>query len=194
MAEARLPCSVAGNIAVFCDRDDTLNRDCPYCARPEQIVLLPTVAEGLRLLNEARIPVYVVTNQSGVGRGYFTEEALAAMHAKMQRDLAGHGARIDQFYHCPHPPEVGCPDRKPGLGMLERAAREHGLDLARCAVIGDRWLDMELARRAGCLAVMVPSERGRAELAAIGQAPDFAARDFVTAARWAVERLAGKVA
>jgi histidinol-phosphate phosphatase family protein len=183
---------VAGQSAVFVDRDDTLNKDCPYCSKPEQIVLLPTVGEGVRLLNEAGLPVFVVTNQSGIGRGFFTEQDLAAIHAKMQADLAALGARIDRFYHCPHPPERGCQDRKPNTGLLLRAAVEHGLDLERCAVIGDRVLDMELARRARCLAVMVPSERGRAELAWLGQMPDFVAPTFAAAAAWVAERLAAK--
>jgi histidinol-phosphate phosphatase family protein len=180
---------VGGQPAVFVDRDDTLNQDCPYCSKPEQIVLLPTVAAGVRALNEAALPVVVVTNQSGIGRGLFTEADLAAMHAKLQADLAKEGARLDAIYHCPHLPGSGCPDRKPSPGLLHRAARDLGLDLARSAVIGDRGLDMELARNAGCLAVMVPRERGRAELADLKQPPDFVAATFEEAARWVAARL-----
>ena len=175
--------------AAFVDRDDTLNRDCPYCRRPEDIVLLPTVAEGVRLLNEARVPVIVVTNQSGVGRGYFTETDLRDMHAKLQADLAAAGARVDAFYHCPHLPDSGCPDRKPAPGLILRAAVELGLDPQRSAVIGDRVLDMELARRVGARAVMVPSARGKVELATASAPPDFVARDFVSAARWVIANL-----
>jgi histidinol-phosphate phosphatase family protein len=180
---------VPGRSAVFVDRDDTLNKDCPYCSKPEQIVLLPTVAEGVRVLNEAGLPVLVVTNQSGVGRGFFTEADLVRMHDKLQADLLAQGAHVDAFYHCPHPPEAGCPDRKPGTGMLEHAARDIGLDLRKCAVIGDRVLDVELARRAHALAVMVPSERGRVELAEGGEQPDHVAPDFASAARWVADRL-----
>jgi histidinol-phosphate phosphatase family protein len=181
---------VAGRAAVFVDRDDTLNKDCPYCARPEDIVLLPTVAEGVRRLNDAALPVVVITNQSGIGRGLFTEADLEAMHAKMQADLrAQTGARLDALYYCPHRPDAQCPDRKPSPGLLLRAARDLGLDLGRCAVIGDRGLDMEVARRVGALAVMVPSARGRVEMAALAQPPDLVAPDFAAAAAWVVERL-----
>jgi histidinol-phosphate phosphatase family protein len=180
---------VQGRAACFVDRDDTLNRDCPYCRKPEDIVLLPTVPEGVRVLNDAGLPVVVVTNQSGIGRGLFTEADLQAMHAKMQRDLQGQGARLDALYFCPHLPDSGCPDRKPNPGLVLRAAKELGLDLARSAVIGDRGLDMELARRAGCLAVMVPSARGKTELPSLAAPPDLVAPDFLAAARWVAARL-----
>ncbi|MCA1814440.1 MAG: HAD hydrolase-like protein, partial [Halobacteriales archaeon] len=100
-----------------------------------------------------------------------------------------HGAHVDAFYHCPHPPEAGCKDRKPGIGMLQRAARDHELDLRKCALIGDRVLDVETARNAGGLAVMVPSERGRAELAAGGTKPDHIAGNFRDAAAWVRQKL-----
>ena len=180
---------MAGRAAVFVDRDDTLNKDCPYCKRPEDIVLLPSVVEGVRRLNEAGLPVLVVTNQSGIGRGFFTEADLEAMHAKLRADLALGGARLDGIYYCPHHPDFGCPDRKPSPGLLLRAAEDHGLDLRRCAVIGDRGLDMLLAHNVGALAVMVPSERGKAELPALPRPPDFLAPSFAEAAAWVAARL-----
>lgn len=179
-----------GRPAVFVDRDNTLNKDCPYCRRPEDIVLLPTVAEGVRRLNDAGLLVLVVTNQSGIARGYFTEADLAAMHAKLRDDLALGGARLDGIYHCPHGPDSGCPDRKPSPGLVLRAAREHGVDLARSAVIGDRGLDMVMARATGCLAVMVPSELGLQELPSLRPPPDFVAPRFDAAAAWVAARLA----
>lgn len=189
MAALHLPELMPGRPAVFVDRDDTLNKDCPYCRRPEDIVLLPTVAQGVKVLNEAGLPIVVVTNQSGIGRGLFTEADLAAMHAKLQGDLAAHGARIDAFYHCPHVPERGCPDRKPAPGMVLRAARDLGLDPRRSAVIGDRARDVEMAWNAGCVAVVVPSAVGKPEVAALPRPPDFVARDFAAAARWVAGRL-----
>lgn len=181
---------MAGRPAVFVDRDDTLNKDCPYCSKPEDIVLLPTVAEGVRHLNAAGLLVVVVTNQSGVARGYFTERDLHAMHAKLRDDLQrAAGARLDAIYHCPHLPDSGCPDRKPKPGLMERARRELGVALELSAVIGDRALDMEMARDAGCLAVMVPSERGRQELATLSRPPDYVAPNFLAAAKWVAARL-----
>lgn len=181
--------AVPGRPAVFVDRDDTLNQDCPYCRTPEQIHLLPTVAEGVRVLNHAGLPVVVVTNQSGIGRGLFTERDLFEMHAKLQADLALRGARLEAFYHCPHLPDSGCPDRKPSPGMLHRAARDLGLDLARSVVIGDRGRDVEMAWNAGLRAAMVPSAAGKPELERLPRAPDYLAPDFLHAAQWAVAAL-----
>jgi histidinol-phosphate phosphatase family protein len=179
-----------GRRAVFVDRDDTLNKDCPYCRKPEDIELLPTVAEGVRQLNDAGLLVLVVTNQSGVGRGFFSEDELAAMHHKLQRDLIDQaGAHVDRFYYCTHLPDSGCPDRKPNIGLLLRGERDLRVDLARSAVIGDRGLDMEMARKGGCLAVMVPRDRGQRELPLLAFPPDYLAKDFVSAARFVVERL-----
>ena len=153
------------NKAVFIDRDGTISRDLPYCSRPEDFELLPQVAEGIRLLNEHGFKVVVVTNQSGLARGYFTEEMLAKIHDKMRRELAKHSAFVDAIYYCPHHPGNNCDCRKPKPKMLFQAASDLNIDLRLSYVIGDSDIDAEMGRRAGCKAAFIVehSERGQHE-------------------------------
>ena len=144
--------------AVFVDRDGTIARDVPYCSRPEDFELLPGVAAGIRLLNEHGFKVVVVTNQSGIARAYFTEEMLAGIHEKMQKELARHGAYVDAICYCPHHPDDHCECRKPKPGMVLQAAHDLHIDLSQSYVIGDRDIDVELAGRAGCRAGIRVSE------------------------------------
>lgn len=118
---------------------------------------------AIRRLNDAGLAVFIVTNQSGVARGYFPESLVRDVHERLQRELQAAGARLDGVYYCPHGSADGCECRKPGTGMLERAAREHCIDVARSFVVGDRFLDMELAFRAGCRAVLVRTGFGLGE-------------------------------
>jgi D-glycero-D-manno-heptose 1,7-bisphosphate phosphatase len=127
--------------------------------------IFPFAAAAIRRLNQAQVPVIVVTNQSGVGRGYFPESLVQTVHDLMEVELAGAGARLDGIYFCPHTDEDECDCRKPKLGMLERAAREHSLDLRRSFVVGDRYGDVELAHRAGARGILVRSGYGATELA-----------------------------
>ena len=138
--------------AAFLDRDGVLNVDHGYAHRADQLDWVEGAPEAVRLLNEAGFAVIVVTNQSGVARGMYSEADIHALHAHMQEALNAQGARIDAFYHCPHHPEgtveafaVECDCRKPGTGMLEQAARDWPLDLERSFLIGDRDGDMEAA-------------------------------------------------
>lgn len=149
------------NRAVFIDRDGTINRDVPYCGRPEDFELLPGAAEGIKLLNEHGFKVVVVTNQSGIARGYFTEEILARIHDKMKKELAKHGAHIDAIYYCPHHPDDNCECRKPKPKMVFQAALDLDIDLSQSYVIGDSEVDIELARQAGCeTGIRVSEARG----------------------------------
>jgi len=138
--------------AAFLDRDGVLNIDHGYAYRPEQIEWVEGAAEAVRLLNEAGYYVLVVTNQSGVARGFYDEAAVQSLHAHMQDILSRHGARIDAFYYCPHHPDgsiksfaVQCRCRKPGPGMLEQAAREWPIDIGASFLIGDRDHDLAAA-------------------------------------------------
>ena len=137
--------------AVFLDRDGTLIVDRHYLADPDGVVLLPGAAEGVARLNAAGFATVLATNQSGIGRGYFTEAQYAAVHARLVDELARHGARLDAEYHAAAFQDDGDPDadRKPGAGMYLRAAREHGLDLARSFWVGDRPRDVSPAGRFG---------------------------------------------
>ena len=177
---------------VFLDRDGTLNRDVPYCSRPEDLEILPTVPEGIRLLNQQDLRVVVVTNQSGVARGYFTEQMLQNIHKRLRDELAKAGASVDAIYYCPHHPDEQCRCRKPNPGLLYRAASEMQIDLACSYVIGDRLVDATAAKKVGCRAVLVPSigteidlpENGNISVAGI----DFISPDFYTAAAWIVDQ------
>jgi len=145
------------DIAVFLDRDGTICRDVHYMSKPEQFELLPKVAEGIRLLNELGVKVIVITNQSGIARGYFTEEDLNMIHERMRKELATRGAKIDAIYYCPHHPNDGCDCRKPKIGLFIKAAKDFNLHLKRCFMIGDRELDIKAGWNAGCTSILLPS-------------------------------------
>jgi D-glycero-D-manno-heptose 1,7-bisphosphate phosphatase len=157
--------------AIFIDRDGTLNEDIGYVSTPDELVLYPWAAEAVRLVNEFGLLSVVITNQSGIARGMYTEETLGSIHLRMIEQLEGQGARIDAVYYCPHHPEVGdvryriaCDCRKPRIGMLDRAARDHNIDLARSYVIGDKASDINLARNAGARSALVLTGYGRETL------------------------------
>lgn len=138
--------------AAFLDRDGVLNVDHGYAHRPEQLDWIEGAPEAVRLLNEAGYYVIVVTNQSGVARGYFDEGAILRFHQHMQDRLANYGARIDAFYYCPHHPRgsvkefaIACACRKPLPGLLEQAAGDWPIDLTKSFLIGDRDHDVAAA-------------------------------------------------
>lgn len=141
----------------FLDRDGVLIVDCGFPHRPDQLVLIPGAAEAVKQLNAAGYVTVIVTNQSGVARGMFSEETMHGFNALLVQRLAEAGARIDAVYACPFHAEAvddryrhpDHPDRKPNPGMLLKAVAEHDLDPARSLMIGDQASDMEAARRAG---------------------------------------------
>jgi D,D-heptose 1,7-bisphosphate phosphatase len=138
------------NKAVFIDRDDTINRDVPYCSRPEDFELLPGVGQGIKLLKDNGYKIVVITNQSGIARGYFTRETLDKIHDKMHHDLAEFDASVDAIYYCPHHPDEGCDCRKPEPKMVLNATKDLDIDIAQSYVIGDSDKDIEMGKRAGC--------------------------------------------
>ncbi|XCN71271.1 MAG: D-glycero-beta-D-manno-heptose 1,7-bisphosphate 7-phosphatase [Candidatus Electrothrix aestuarii] len=157
--------------AVFLDRDGTINEQMGYINHISRFVLLPGAAQAIRTLNEQDIPVVVVTNQSGLARGYFPPSLLEEVHAKMEQELAAEGAHIDGLYICPHHPEAkeeqfrkDCTCRKPKTGLLEQAAAELGLDLQRSFMVGDRWSDLKCGARVGAMSILVLTGYGRGDL------------------------------
>jgi D-glycero-D-manno-heptose 1,7-bisphosphate phosphatase len=138
---------------VLLDRDGTLTRDAEYTYRLEDYALLPGVVEGLRRLATAGFRFAVVTNQSGIGRGLFSEADYRAFAQHLTEDLASHGIRIEKSFHCPHRPEAGCTCRKPGPGLLLQARDTLGADLARSWMIGNDRRDVEAGLAAGCRAL-----------------------------------------
>lgn len=145
------------NIAVFVDRDGTLNEDHGYVTSPEQLVLFPAVPQALARLNRLGARVILLTNQSAIGRGYMTEADLQRIHQKLEDLLSAQEGKIDAVYFCPHHPEEGCACRKPNIAMIQKAAGDFSLDLSLCYVVGDKCSDLEAAHRAGVQGVLVMS-------------------------------------
>ena len=141
--------------AVFVDRDGTLIDDTGYLGDPAGIVFYPGVPESLKRLREAGYRLVVVTNQSGIGRGYFDEETAILVNYVMVRRLADQGVVLDAIYYCPHHPDDGCRCRKPGILMIERACRDLGLDPGRSWMIGDTGRDVLAGKEAGLRSVLV---------------------------------------
>jgi D-glycero-D-manno-heptose 1,7-bisphosphate phosphatase len=144
------------------DRDGTIIRDTGFVARPEAVALLPGAGDAVRALNDAGICVIVISNQSGIGRGYYGAEDYARVEARVAEALAATaGARLDAVYICPHAPgndgAPTCECRKPSALLYRRAAAEHALDLARSWCVGDRWRDVEPAGALGARGILVPS-------------------------------------
>jgi D-glycero-D-manno-heptose 1,7-bisphosphate phosphatase len=150
--------------AVFLDRDGTIAEEVGYMNHLSRFVVYPFAAAAIRRLNEANRAVIVVTNQSGVSRGYFPASLVQETHEKLERELAASGARVEGIYFCPHTGVENCDCRKPKPGLIERAVREHGLQLEGSWVVGDRYTDVELAHNAGCRSILVLTGYGRGDL------------------------------
>ena len=142
---------------VFLDRDGTIIEDVHYIARADQVTLIDGVAHAIRRLNLANWAVVVITNQSGIGRGLLSESDYASVRARVDELLAGQGALVDRHYHCPHAPTEACACRKPGTLLHEQAIVDLDLDPARVATVGDRWRDVQPAKRFGGRGILVPS-------------------------------------
>jgi histidinol-phosphate phosphatase family protein len=143
------------NRAVFLDRDGTIARDVRYCRRPEDFVLFTNAAKVIKLLNDRGLKVIIITNQSGIARGYFNEEILGNIHQKMLTELGREGARIDGIYYCPHHPDDNCECRKPKPSLILQAAKDFNIDLKHSFVIGDLHKDVELGKNVGCRTILV---------------------------------------
>ncbi|KAB0669508.1 D-glycero-beta-D-manno-heptose 1,7-bisphosphate 7-phosphatase [Oryzomonas sagensis] len=159
--------------AVFVDRDGTINVEKDYLYRIEDFEFIPGAPEAIRRLNEAGFLVVVVTNQSGVARGYYTEEDVEILHRHIAAELGKAGARVDAWYYCPHHPAgrgsyaLPCRCRKPLPGMLMEAACRHNIDLAASVMIGDKLADMKAGIAAGCRTILVRSGYGASEEARV---------------------------
>lgn len=145
--------------AAFLDRDGTIVVDKHYLADPDGLELLPNALEGLQQLKMLDARLVVVTNQSGVGRGYFPAETVERLHERLRELLADSGVALDGIYVCPHAPDDGCACRKPGTELFDRAAEELGLDLAASFVLGDKDADVEAGRRIGATPILITPER-----------------------------------
>jgi D-glycero-D-manno-heptose 1,7-bisphosphate phosphatase len=152
--------------AVFLDRDGTINIEKEYLYQAEDFEFIPGATEAIRLLNKADIMVVVVTNQSGVARGYYTEDDVENLHRHIDRELEHCGAHVDAWLYCPHHPSgrgsyaLPCNCRKPSPGMLQEAAALHDIDLESSTMIGDKLADIEAGVAAGCRTILVRTGYG----------------------------------
>lgn len=177
--------------AIFLDRDGTINEDIGYITSPDQFVIYPWSAEALRIIKDAGYLSVVVTNQSCVARGYCSESDIQAVNDRMTAELAGEGAIIDAVFYCPHHPEgiddqyrLACDCRKPGPGMMLRAAKELGIALDRSYVIGDKVSDLEMALAVGAKPVLVLTGYGeltRKHLLPAGRLPGIVSKNLLEA-------------
>jgi histidinol-phosphate phosphatase family protein len=179
--------------AIFLDKDGTLIEDVPYNVDPDLIRLAEGATDALRLLHAAGYLMIVVSNQSGVARGHFQESALYGVEQRLRELLGEAGVPLAGFYCCPHHPDgsvaayaVPCACRKPGAGLLTRAAREHAIDLGRSWMIGDILHDVEAGNRAGCRTIMLDvGNETEWDLTPI-RTPDLVASGLLDAARLVV--------
>src|SRR3989304_6008004 len=176
--------------AVFLDVDGTIVVHEPYLSSPDQLKLLPNAAEGIRLFKESGYLVIVITNQSGIARGFFDEERLALIHKKLMRMLGEKGIAIDDIYYCPHHTEgvieqyaLDCDCRKPKPKMLLNAARQHNIDLTQSLMIGDSEVDMQAGKNAGCTSILIRNGYTDDTDSNSIAGTDYVVRDLLEAAR-----------
>jgi D-glycero-D-manno-heptose 1,7-bisphosphate phosphatase len=185
--------------AVFLDRDGTVNEEVGYLTDVDKLRLIPGAGAAIKRLNEAGFKVVLVTNQSGVARGYFPEALVHEAHDRLFELLQREGARIDAVYYCPHHPTAGnspytreCECRKPGTGLIDSAVKDLDIDVGSSYMVGDKWSDVELGQRAGVRDILVMSGYGSDEPGNKRpkhvKEPNYIARNLEDAAEWIVSR------
>lgn len=189
------------NAAVFLDRDGTINEEVGYLDSIDKLKLFANTVEAIRLINESGMKAVLITNQSGVAKGYFTEEFVRTVHERIQKMLRERGAFIDAFYYCPHHQTEGigvylqsCACRKPGAGMLIEASKELDIDLRRSYTVGDMLKDIQMARTVGAKGILVKTGYGintiekdlTSDSSEICQ-PSYIAEDILDAVKWIIK-------
>jgi len=185
------------NAAVFIDRDGTVIKEKDYLRKIKDIELFAHTIPALKLLKKAGFKLILVTNQSGIGRGYFTEEKLGRIHTSLQKLLTSKGAGFDAVYYCPHAPGAGCSCRKPNLGLVKLAGKKFHLNLKRSYSIGDHSGDFLLGRNMGGKGVFVLTGHGKREYRKFvkdpsAPRPDRIEKNILSAAKWILSDSAGE--
>lgn len=177
--------------AIFIDKDGTLIQDVPYNVDPEKIVLEQYAGMALQLFQEQGYMLVVITNQSGVARGYFKEEQLEGVQKKINALLRDYNVLLDGFFYCPHHPEgtispyaINCNCRKPGPGMLQTAAEQLGVDLTQSWMIGDILHDVEAGNQAGCRSLLINNGHETEWIINPQRTPTYIASDLLDAAQF----------
>jgi len=180
------------NKAIFVDRDGTISRDVLYLNSPDQFTMYPGVGPGIRTLKKKGYKIIVITNQSGIGRGYFTEQQLLSIHEKMAEEFQKFGVTLDGIYYCPHHPDDKCNCRKPRTGLFEQAITDHDIDVKKSFMIGDKILDIGAGKKAGTKTILIPEPHVRDDCLSNKSrweyAPDYIADDFCDAVEWILKR------
>lgn len=187
--------------AVFFDRDGTLIREVGYLSRPDEIEVFPEAFEAVRRVNASGCRAIVITNQSGLARGFFTERDLTAIHHRLGKLFEAEGAHLDAFFYCPHHPDGEriefsrtCECRKPASGLFERARAVQGVTLEQSAMIGDKLVDVEAGHSVGALGILVRTGYGEfseMHLDEMARPPDFVADTVLGAVDWFLEQQSG---
>ncbi len=175
------------NGAVFLDRDGTINIDGGYLYRIKDFQFIPGAIEALKELSKADYKMIIITSQSGIGRGYYTDRDFQKLNGHMLKEMGKEGIRIDGVYYCPHAPEKNCICRKPETGMIKKASSEFEIDLKKSFVVGDKTTDIKMGENAGCRTVLVKTglagRDGRFEIK-----PDYTADDLHGAVKWILKQ------
>ncbi len=183
------------NVAVFLDRDGTINYDPGYLGDPEKVELLPGVGEGIaKLKNETGAKIIVISNQSGITRGLISDSDVNAVNTKINELLANYGTEIDAFYYCPFHPEFDSPEkakcRKPSPEMILKAAKDFDIDLTGSYMVGDMITDVEAGYRAGTKTVLLTSNKEESENLTLQNKsimPTFVATNFLDACKFIID-------
>ena len=179
------------SVFALLDRDGTINEERHYLSDPDDVVLLPGAAEGLSLMQDLGIGLIIITNQSGLGRGYFSADRLETVHERLFSLLKEQGVTVNGVYLCPHHPNENCRCRKPGPGLVERAAEDFGFTPENAFVIGDNVCDIELGKRVGAHTILVRTGYGAVVEKESRIVPDFIEDNLLHAAS-TIERVLGR--
>jgi len=189
----------SGDKAVFIDRDGTLNEEVNYLSQAEKVRILPNAIEGIKLLKEAGFKIIVISNQSGVARGYFTEEDVQLINSKINELIMQSGANIDGFYYCPHHPEGAvdkyrrvCQCRKPESSLFLQAAAQKNIDIKKSFIVGDKLSDIQMSESLGARAILLLTGYGPQEREKYCSESHFTlhyiAEDLLDVARWILQQ------
>ncbi|MDQ2747129.1 MAG: HAD family hydrolase [Acidobacteriota bacterium] len=165
---------------VFIDRDGTLIEEVNFLSRIEDLRFFDFTDEAIRLLKKNGFTVIVITNQSGIGRGFFTETAMREIHGRIQNNLT---KKLDAFYFCPHLPDANCVCRKPNVGMIEAAQKDFAIDLENSWIIGDKAIDVETGFNANIKTALVLTGYGRKDIDKLEKKPDIVAENLLEAVK-----------
>lgn len=174
--------------AVFLDRDGTINADTGYVSDPSELVFIRGAKKGVKLLKDKGFLVFVVTNQSGVGRGYFSLEKLKAVNDKLLSEFVKDGIDIDGIFYCPHHPNEKCRCRKPKPKMVYDIAKQNKINLEKSYFVGDKLIDVQTGKNAGCKTILIDTgDIAHLEDEKDWTQPDFIAKDLLESAKWIVK-------